>query len=102
LQLVFAFCFDLPFEIKQFVCHLILFQHEISIAADNGVRQLIEETDGDATDSDKAAAMKSAVEKKISALRLKMGKLVAVAHPDLTDGWLREVMYLFLLFVILM
>jgi len=67
-------------------------QHEISIAADNGVRQLIEETDGEATASDKAAAMKSAVEKKTALLRLKMGKLVAVANPDLTDGWLREVM----------
>jgi len=71
---------------------MIIVQHEISIAADNAVRQLVEETNGEATASDKAGAMKSAVEKKTALLRIKMGKLVAVANPDLTDGWLREVM----------
>jgi hypothetical protein len=61
------------------------------MSADEGVRQLTEQSDGDITASDKAAAMKSAVEKKCIALRQKMGKLVAVANPDLTDGWFQEV-----------
>jgi len=75
-------------------------QHEISIAADNGVRQVIEETDGEVTESEKAAAMKSATEKKIAGLRIKMGKLVAVANPDLTQGWLREVLLHSLFFIL--
>ena len=66
-------------------------QHEISIAADEGLRQYIEQTDGEVTATEKAAAMKSAVDKKIEKLRIKMGKLVCVANPDLTDGWLQEV-----------
>ena len=35
--------------------------------------------------------MKVAIEKRAVALRMKMGKLVAVSNPELTDGWLREV-----------
>ena len=35
--------------------------------------------------------MKAAVEKRAVALRTKMGKLLAVSNPELTDGWLREV-----------
>ena len=35
--------------------------------------------------------MTAAIEKRAVALRIKMGKLVAVANPELTDGWLREV-----------
>jgi hypothetical protein len=35
--------------------------------------------------------MKAAIEKRAVALRMKMGKLVAVSNPELTDGWLREV-----------
>ena len=66
-------------------------QHELSLAADDGVRQLLEQTEGEVSPADKAAAMKAAVEKKAVALRMKMGKLVAVANPELTDGWLREV-----------
>ena len=66
-------------------------QHEISMAADEGVRQLIEQSDGVVSHPQKAAAMKSAVEKRCIALRQKMAKLVAVANPDLTDGWFDEV-----------
>jgi len=39
-------------------------QHEISIAADNGIGQVVEETNGEVTASEKVAAMKSTVEKK--------------------------------------
>lgn len=66
-------------------------QHELGLAADDGVRQLVELTEGQISPADKAAAMKAAIEKKAVALRNKMGKLVAVSNPELTDGWLREV-----------
>jgi hypothetical protein len=66
-------------------------QHEISMAADEGVRQLIEQSDGNVSPAQKAAAMKSAVDKRCILLRQKMGKLVAVANPELTDGWFDEV-----------
>jgi hypothetical protein len=66
-------------------------QHELGLAADDGVRQLVELTEGQVSPADKAAAMKAAIEKKAVALRNKMGKLVAVSNPELTDGWLREV-----------
>ena len=61
------------------------------MAADEGVRQLIEQSDVDVSPARKAAAMRSAVEKRCFALRQKMNKLVAVANPDLTDGWFDEV-----------
>ena len=59
--------------------------------ADDGVRQLVEQSEGEVSPADKTAAMKSAVEKRVVALRMKMGKLIAVSNPELTDGWLREV-----------
>ena len=34
--------------------------------------------------------MKAAIEKRVVALRIKMGKLIVVSNPELTDGWLRE------------
>jgi hypothetical protein len=70
---------------------VILLQHELAQTADEGVRQLIEQTDGDVSASEKAAAMKAAASKKAEALHKKMSKLVCVANPDLTDAWLREV-----------
>jgi len=70
-------------------------QHEISVAADEGLRQHKEHVEGDVTDASKAAAMRAAVEEKIQKLRLKLAKLVAVANPDLTDGWLEEVLGIF-------
>ena len=66
-------------------------QHEISMAVDEGVRQLIEQYDGVVSHAQKTAAMKSAMDKRCIALRQKMAKLVAVANPDLTDGWIVEV-----------
>ena len=80
-----------PFEIEISHSCYVFVQHELSLAADDGVRQLLEQTEGEVSPADKAAAMKAAVEKKAVALRMKMGKLVAVANPELTDGWLREV-----------
>ena len=66
-------------------------QHELGLAADEGVRQLVEQTDGDVSAAEKSAAMKLVVSKRAEALHKKMSKLVCVANPDLTDGWLREV-----------
>lgn len=66
-------------------------QHELAVAADEGVRQLLEQTDGDVTAAEKSAAMKVAASKRAEALHKKMSKLVCVANPELTDGWLREV-----------
>jgi hypothetical protein len=67
-------------------------QHELAVAADDGVRHLLEQSEGEVSPADKSTAMKAAVEKKALALRMKMAKLVAVANPELTDGWLCEVL----------
>jgi hypothetical protein len=69
-------------------------QHEISMAADEGVRQLIEQSDGDGSPAQKVAAMKSAVDKRCISLRQNMRKLVAVANPELTEGWFDEVSWI--------
>ena len=66
-------------------------QHELGLAADEGVRQLVEQSEGEVSRADKAASMTAAIEKRVVALRIKMRKLIAVANPELTDGWLREV-----------
>ncbi len=66
-------------------------QHELGLAADEGVRHLLEQAEGEVSPADKAATMKAAIEKRAVALRMKMGKLVVVSNPDLTEGWLREV-----------
>ena len=66
-------------------------QHELGLAADEGVRQLIEQTDGEVGAAERAAVMKVAASKRAEALHKKMSKLVCVANPELTDGWLREV-----------
>ena len=51
-------------------------QHELGLAADEGARQLLEQSEGEVSPADKAAVMKAAVEKRVVALRMKMGKLV--------------------------
>jgi hypothetical protein len=51
----------------------------------------VEQSEGKVFHADKAAAMKSAIEKKAVTLRTKMGKLVVVSKPELTNGWLHEV-----------
>ena len=66
-------------------------QHELGLAADEGVRHLVEQAEGEVTPTEKAAAMKATIEKRAVALRMKMEKLVAVSNPELTDGWLPEV-----------
>ena len=76
-------------------------QHELGLAADDGVRQLMEQSEGEVSPADKAAAMKAAIEKRAVALRMKMGKLVAVSNPELTDAWLQEVGVLILVYIIL-
>ena len=68
-----------------------LMQHELGLAADEGVRQLMEQADGEVSAAERATAMKVATRKRAQALLKKMSKLVALANPDLTDGWLREV-----------
>ena len=66
-------------------------QHELGLAADEGVRQLVEQSDVQVSAIEKATAMKVATKKRAKQLHKKMSKLVALANPDLTDGWLREV-----------
>ena len=66
-------------------------QHEISQAANEGVRVLIEQSDGDTTPLQRTMAMKAAVQKRHEALYQKMGKYLAVANRNLPDGWLKEV-----------
>jgi hypothetical protein len=94
LDLVTLCIFRIPY-VSQFVDfklnEVIPLQHELGLAADEGVRQLVEQTDGDVCDAEKTAAMKVAASKKAEALHKKMSKLVCVANPELTDGWLREV-----------
>jgi hypothetical protein len=66
-------------------------QHELGLAADDDLRLLVEQTEGEVSPADKVAAMKAAVEKRAVQLRMKMGKLVAISNPEFTDGWLHEV-----------
>jgi hypothetical protein len=66
-------------------------QHEISQAADEGFRVLIEQSDGDTTPLQRTMAMKAAVQKRHEALYQKMGKYLAVANRNPPDGWLKGV-----------
>jgi hypothetical protein len=67
------------------------FQHVLGLAADEGVCQLVEHTDGEVCVAEKANAMKVVASKRAKALHKKMSKLVCVANPYLTNGWLWEV-----------
>ena len=49
-------------------------QHKLGFAADNGVCQLVEQTEGEVSLADKMTTMKAAVEKRVVALRIKMEK----------------------------
>lgn len=69
----------------------MVLQHEISRAADDGLRGFLEHNDGDVTEADKIRAMKAAVKSETRKLRSKMTKFLAVANPELTPAWLREV-----------
>ena len=43
-------------------------QHELGFATDDGLRLLVEQTEGEVSPADKVAAMKAAVEKRAVAL----------------------------------
>ena len=60
------------------------------LASDEGVRQPVEQTDGEVGAAEKVVAMKVAASKRADALHNKMSKLVCVAY-----GWLGEVCPLF-------
>ena len=60
--------------------------HELGLVADDGVHQLVKQTERKVSPTDKAAAMKIAIEKRVVALCMTMGKLVVVSNPELTDG----------------
>ena len=66
-------------------------QHELGLAADEGVRQLVEQSELEVSAVEKATAMKVATKKRAKALHKKISKLVSLANPDLTNEWLREV-----------
>jgi hypothetical protein len=83
------FHFHLNFWFPHF-CSLFV-QHELGLAANDGVRQLVEQSEGEVSPPNKAAVMKAAIEKRAMALRIKMRKLVVVLNLEFTDGWLREV-----------
>ena len=66
-------------------------QHKLGLAANDGVRQLVKQIEEEVSPANKAAAIKTALEKKTVALRIKMGKLVVVSNSEFIDGWLWEV-----------
>ena len=70
---------------------LISLQHELGLAADEGVRQLVEQTHRELCAAEKTTAIKAAALKRAEALHKKMSKLVCVANLELTDGWFAEV-----------
>ena len=70
---------------------VIPLQHKLGLSADDGVRQLVEQTDGEVFGAERAVAIKVVVSKKANALHKKMSKLVYMENPELTDGWLRKV-----------
>lgn len=72
---------------------LYLSQHEITVAGDVGARVHREQADGEVTASSVAEAMRKAIDAKVVKLKVKLGKFLAVANPELTDGWLHEVVY---------
>ena len=66
-------------------CFLFM-QHKLGLTVDDGVRHLMEQSEEEVFSIDKAATMKAAIEKKVVALGMKMGKLVDVSNPEFTDG----------------
>lgn len=63
----------------------------MSDVVDERIRLHQKQADVDVTSASKAWAMRLAVEEKVQKLQMKMGKLVVVANPNLTDEWLWEV-----------
>jgi hypothetical protein len=67
-------------------------QHEITTARDVAVRAYQEAMgDGEANPVDEANAMRAGIKNKSLALRQKLGKLTAVANPELGDRFLDQV-----------
>jgi len=67
-------------------------QHEIAAAGDVAVRGYLESLgDGEANPGDEAKAMRAGIKDKSLALRQKLGKLTAVANPELGDKFLAQV-----------
>ena len=67
-------------------------QHEISQASDIAARRYIDKTPAEErTNRGVADAMRSAAEEKVTKLRGKMGKLLAVADPAFGKEFLEQV-----------
>jgi hypothetical protein len=71
---------------------LSLSQHEIAAAGDVAVRAYQEALgDREANSVDEANAMRAGIKDKSLALRQKLGKLTAVANPELGNRFLAQV-----------
>jgi hypothetical protein len=69
-----------------------LLQHEIAATGDLAVRTYQEAmVEGDVSTGDEAKAMWAGIKEKSLALRQKLGKLTAVANPELGDKFLAHV-----------
>ena len=67
-------------------------QQELGLAADYGLRQLVEQSEWEVFPVDKAAAMKAAVEKRVVAPRMKMdNSLLFLTRSLPTVGFVRYV-----------
>jgi hypothetical protein len=74
-------------------------QHEIAAAGDVAVRAYQEALgDGEANPVDEANAMQAGIKDKSLALRQKLGKLTAVANPELDDRFLAQVIIIDFMF----
>jgi hypothetical protein len=89
--------FDFSLYVNVDSNHVILLdfslpQYEIAAAGDFAVRAYQEALeDGEANPVDEANAMRARIKDKSLALRQKLGKLTAVANPELGDKFLAQV-----------
>jgi hypothetical protein len=71
-----------------------LAQHEIAAAGDLIVHTYQEAiVDGNASLGDEAKTMRAGMKEKSLALRQKLGKLTAIANPELGDKFLEHVIF---------
>ena len=68
--------------------NVTILQYELGLTVDEGVRQLVEQTDREVCVAEKTVTMKVVASKRAEALHKKMSKLVCMANPKLTDEWL--------------
>jgi hypothetical protein len=86
--------FDFALYLNMDSNHVILLdfslpQHEIAVARDVAVRAYLEALgDGEANPVDEANAMQAGIKDKSLVLTQKLGKLTAVANPELGDRFL--------------